>query len=269
MPTSPKHFKDEIQDLLDNRLDAPMRAEVERHLESCAECRREFEALRWTKLFAAKQFAVKEPPSELRQNIVRMLKANGDRPEGIAPRRTQELKPILAWAAVLVAVGILAFILIPKQRNLPDIVAKDFRDSLSQKLTLELNTSDVKRMEAFYATHGVPFKVHVFDLGKMNYRLVGGRVQYLRGQRAALYVYNGPNNQVLICHMYIGRASDLPAGSVERRNRGVKFYVYQAKGVTMVFWQEGKVVCVLSSDIPAENVVQLAFAKAKPPDPSL
>jgi hypothetical protein len=31
-----------------------------------------------------------------------------------------------------------------------------------------------------------------------------------------------------------------------------------------VFWQDRKVVCVLISDMPAENVVQLAFAKAPP-----
>jgi anti-sigma factor RsiW len=269
MPTSPRHFKDEIQDLLDNRLDPPMRAEVERHLESCAECRREFDALRWTKLFAVKQFAAKEAPSELRQNILRTLKGAGGGPEALTPRRAQKLKPILAWAAALVALGILALILIPKQPGLPEMVARDFRDSQSQKLTLELNTGDVRQMEAFYATHGVPFKVHVFDLRRMNYRLVGGRVQYLRGQPAALYVYRGPGNQVLICHMYIGTASELPAGSVERENRGIKFHIYQVKGVTTVFWQEGKVVCVLSSDIPAENVVQLAFAKAKPPGPPL
>jgi hypothetical protein len=29
-----------------------------------------------------------------------------------------------------------------------------------------------------------------------------------------------------------------------------------------VFWQEGDVVCVLSSDAPSEAVIQLAFAKA-------
>ncbi len=49
MPTPPKHFKDEIQAWLDQRLDVATRAEVERHVESCEECRREFEALRWTK----------------------------------------------------------------------------------------------------------------------------------------------------------------------------------------------------------------------------
>jgi anti-sigma factor RsiW len=272
MPTPLRHFKDEIQDLLDNRLDAPMRAEVERHLESCAECRREFEALRWTKLFAAKQFTAKEAPSELRQNILRTLKAEAGSPKAITPGpgfRTQKLKPILAWAAALVALGILALILIPKQPNLFEVIARDFRDFQSQKLTLELNTGNVKQMEAFFATHGVSFNTRVFDLGMMNYRLVGGRVQYFRGQPAALFVYRGPDHQVLICRMYVGTVSEMPAGYVERENRGIKFRVYQVKDVTMVFWQEGRVVCVLSSDIPSENVVQLAFAKAMLPGPPL
>ncbi len=272
MPTSPRHFKDEIQDLLDNRLDPPMRAEVERHLESCAECRREFEALRWTKLFAAKQFAAKEVPSELRQNILRSLKAEAGGPEAMTLRpsfRAQKLKPILAWAAALVVLGILALILIPKQANLPEVIARDFRNYQGQKLTLELHTRDGKQMEAFFATHGVSFNTRVFDLGMMNYQLVGGRVQYFRGQPTALFVYRGPDNQVLLCRMYLGTVSELPAGSVERENRGIKFYVYQVKGVTMVFWQEGRVACVLSSDMPAENVIQLAFAKAMLPGPPL
>jgi anti-sigma factor RsiW len=271
MPTSPRHFKDEIQDLLDNRLDAPMRAEVKRHLESCPECRREFEALRWTKLLAAKQFAAKEAPSGLRHNILRTLKADAGAPEAVTRRafRTQKLKPILAWAAALVALGILALILIPKQPNLPEVIARDFRDYRSQRLTLELKTGDVKQMEAFFATHGVPFTTRVFDLGMMNYRLVGGRVQDLQGQPTALFVYRGPDNQALLCRMYAGTVSELPAGSNERENREIKFHIYQIKGVTMVFWQEGRVVCVLSSDMPAENVVQLAFAKAMLAGPPL
>jgi len=265
MPTSPRHFKDEIQDLLDNRLDAPMRAEVERHLESCSECRRELEALRWTKLFAAKQFAAKEAPSELRQNISRALKGDGGSPKTITPLRgfqTPKLKPILAWAAALVALGILALILIPKQRSLPEVVARDFRKYQNQKLTLEVNTPDVKQMEAFFAAHGLPFKPHVYDLSSKNYRLVGGRVQNLRGQPTEWVVYRGPNNQVVLCQMYVGTVSELPAGAMERENRGKKFHVYQVKGTTMVFWQDHKVVCVLISDMPVENVVRLAFAKA-------
>src|SRR3954463_13648437 len=176
MPTSPKHFKDEIQDLLDNRLDAPKRAEVERHIESCTQCRREFEALRWTKSFAAKQFAAKPTPSELRENILRAVEAGSGSARTITLHpsfQIRKLKPILAWAAALVALGILALVLIPKQRTLPQIVARDFRSYQNQKLTMELNTPDVKTMEAFFGKHDLPFAPHVYDLSGKDYRLVG------------------------------------------------------------------------------------------------
>ena len=267
MPPSSEHFKDEIQDLLDNRLDARTRAEVERHLEACTECRREFEALRWTKSFVAKQFAAKGAPPELRENILRALEADAGSARTVAlpaGLQMQKLKPVMAWAAALVALGLLALILIPKQRSLPQIVARDFRSYQNQKLTMELNTPDVKQMEAFFAKHGLPFTPHVYDLSAKNYELVGGRVQYLRGQRTEWVVYRGPNNQDVVCQMYVGNVSELPVGFVEREHRGKKFHVYQTKGVTMVFWQDRKVVCVLISDMPSENVVQLAFAKAPP-----
>jgi anti-sigma factor RsiW len=267
MPTSPKHFKDEIQDLLDNRLDAPTRAEVERHIEVCTECRHEFEALRWTKSFVAKQFAAKPAPPELRENILRALEADATSARTIPLRpglQMQKLKPIMAWAAALVALGILALILIPKHRTLPQVVARDFRSYQNQKLTLELNTPDVKKMEAFFGAHGLPFTPHVYDLSAKNYPLVGGRVQYLQSLRTEWVAYRGSNNQDLVCQMYVGNVSELPVGSVEREHRGKKFNIYRVKGVTMVFWQDRKIVCVLISDMPTENVVQLAFAKAPP-----
>jgi anti-sigma factor RsiW len=265
MPTSPKHFKDEIQDLLDNRLDAATRAEVERHLEACTECRREFEALRWTKSFVAKQFAAKAAPSELRENILRALETDGGSATTIMRAfQTRQLKPILAWAAALVALGVLALLLIPKQRTLSQVVARDFRSYQNHKLTLELNTPDVKKMEAFFGAHGLPFTPHVYDLSAKNYPLVGGRVQYLQSLRTEWVAYRGPNNQDLVCQMYVGNVSELPVGSLEREHRGKKFHIYRVKGVTMVFWQDRKIVCVLISDMPTENVVQLAFAKAPP-----
>jgi anti-sigma factor RsiW len=266
MPTSSKHFKDEIQDLLDNRLDAHTRAEVERHVEACTECRHELEALRWTKSFAAKRFAAKAAPSELRGNILRALEADVGSVKTIPlhPRfQIRKLKPIMAWAAAVVALGILALILIPKQRTLPQVVARDFRSYQNQKLTLELDTPNVKKMETFF-TGRVPFTPHVYDLSARNYPLVGGRVQELQSRQTEWVVYRGPNNQDLVCQMYVGNVSELPTGSVERDHRGKKFYVYNVKGVTMVFWQDRKVVCVLISDMPTENVVQLAFAKAPP-----
>jgi anti-sigma factor RsiW len=100
-----------------------------------------------------------------------------------------------------------------------------------------MNTPNAKKMEAFFAGHDLPFTPHVYDLSGKGYRLVGGRVQYLREQRTEWVVYRGSNNRALVCQMYVGKISELPRGSVEREYRGKKFYVYQVKGITMVFWR--------------------------------
>ena len=265
MPTPTRHFKDELQDWLDGRLDAETCSEVERHVEICAECRREYEAMWWTKKFAARQFSATPAPAELREKVLQSFQMD-DSPSDAAPAQPafwrKRLQPMLAAAAVLVTAAVLTFIYFLKPPNLPAVMAQDYRAYQAQKLALELSTGDVKQMEAFFAGHGVPFNTRVFDLGMMNYQLVGGRVQRPGRQPRALFVYRGLTNQQLVCQMYAGQVGQLPKGATLRENKGIKFYTYQTKGVTAVFWQEGAVVCVLVSDIAPEEVVQLAFAKA-------
>ncbi len=277
MTTPPQHFKAELHELLDERLDAAMRAQVEQHLATCAECQRELAALRWTKQIAARQSAATADTTKLRQGILQALRAEPApaaadivqskivRPNFWTPR----WKPTLACAAALTLVALLAFLLIPRRPGLLEVIAQDFRSYQNQKLALELSTPDVKEMESYFATHGAKFNTRVFDLGMMNYQLAGGRVQTFNEQPTALFVYRGPANQILHCRMYVGTTAQLPAAAVVRENNGIKFHIYESSGVTMVFWQEGTVVCALSSDIPSEQVIQLAFAKAMLPTRAL
>ena len=266
MPTLPRHYKDELQDWLDGRLDASTCDEVERHLGACAECRREYEAVAWTKR-EAKRLPAAEAPAELRENILRALRAESRPANVIAPPPTfwrQRLRPILASAAAAMFAAVLASLWFLKQSSLPEIAMHDFVAYRAEQLAMELSTRDVKQMETYFAEHGVAFNTRVFDLGMMRYELVGGRVQQPGRAPRALFVYRGPGNQKLVCQMFIGQVDELPKGATLRENKGIKFHTYEAGGVTAVFWQEGTVVCALVSDIAPEEVVQLAFAKAMP-----
>jgi hypothetical protein len=62
--------------------------------------------------------------------------------------------------------------------------------------------------------------------------------------------------------MYEGWLGDLPRTDDVREHNGIIFQVYRTSGLTLVFWQEGAVVCVLASDAESEAVIQLAYAKA-------
>jgi hypothetical protein len=42
----------------------------------------------------------------------------------------------------------------------------------------------------------------------------------------------------------------------------MSFQIYRVGELTLVFWQEGTMVCVLASDAKSEAVIQLAYAKA-------
>ena len=267
MPTPPRHYKAELQDWLDQRLDAATCDEVERHVETCAECRREYEAMAWTKQQTTRRIAVAKAPPELRAKILQALRAE---PPAVVSETAdpafwrQHLRPLLAAAAVVLLTAILGVAYFQKPTALPEVVARDFRSYHAQQLALELSTGDVKVMEVYFAGHGVAFNTRVFDLAMMNYQLVGGRVQQPGARSRALFVYRGPANQKLVCQMFQGNVGELPKGATLREHKGIQFYIYEKNGLTAVFWPEGAVMCVLASDIKPEEVVQLAFAKAMP-----
>jgi anti-sigma factor RsiW len=246
-----KHYSEELQDLLSGHLRHDQRAAVENHLLTCDQCRKELDALRWTQEQLAKLPAIEVPP-ELQESVLHVLDQQ--------KQQFRNWKKYAGYAAafVLVVLGLLYFL----RPDLASTVVKDFGDYRSGKLPLELHTQDEKQMEAFFATHGIDFTTRVFDLAMMKYDLHGGRVHELAGRKSALFVYKGEGNQFLVCQMFPGIASDLPKGAILREHNGIEFYVYERNGLTTVFWQEGEVLCVLVSDIPSEQVIQLAFAKA-------
>jgi hypothetical protein len=150
-----------------------------------------------------------------------------------------------------------------KLASLPSAVAQDYRNYKAEKLPLLLKTSEVREMERFFSEGDIAFNTRVFDLGMMNYRLVGGRVHQLLNRQSALFVYRGDGGRILICQMYPGLVTELPPmGAILRENKDIRFYIYRVNGLTAVFWQEGAITCVLTSDLATEDVIQLAFAKA-------
>jgi len=96
----------------------------------------------------------------------------------------------------------------------------------------------------------------------MQYTAVGGQVRDLDGRPSALFVYRGPDGQALVCQMYEGRTGDLPRPARRLSRNGIDFLVYEREGLTLVFWQEGDVVCVLTGEGDPQTVVDLAIAKA-------
>jgi anti-sigma factor RsiW len=257
MKDDPVHLTGEqIQDLLDGRLVGEPGQQAQAHLDACARCRREWEALRATQQAVRRAGRAREVPPDLSARV-RLALARADREERAAPRI--RALPWLAAAAVLLLAALAALLLRP---GIPARVAGDYAAYRAGSLPLEIRTDDPQALEAFFRDQGLTFRTRVLDLRMMQYRLVGGRVHRVGDRPSAFFVYRGNGNKIVVCQMYPGTIGKLPPGAQRREANGIVFHAVSRGRETMVFWQEGDVVCVLVSDIPSEEVVALAVAKA-------
>jgi anti-sigma factor RsiW len=265
MTTGP-HHEEELQDLLDGRLDGARRAEVEAHLAACAAC----DSLR-LRLEAARAAvrsigSVREVPAGL-EGDVRAALDREDRAGGDVPRHRTSLRrwvaPALAAAAML-AVAVLVT-RSPRPLALPAQAARDYEAIVRGTARLEVTATDATELERFFAGRGLGFRVRVLDLDMMGFALEGGSVEPFGGRPGVVYVYRNAAGDRLVCRMYAGRLEDVPPTPDTRERDGFRFLVFREGAQTVVFWQEGPVICVLVGSLPSEEVVALAFAKAMAP----
>jgi anti-sigma factor RsiW len=267
MTTESGHLGEELQDLLDGRLGPADRERAERHLRDCAECRGERDALSRVKQAVRASRDANEVPAHVASGVAAALDHEEQKTAAATERRSAGLRqrsPFFGYAAVAAAVAalVLLAVFVAGRRNLPSRVALDYQNYKAGRLPLRILTDKPEELDRFFAARGVSFPTRVFDLRMMRYRLLGGSVLNPDGRKRALFVYAGPENKILACEMYEGDVRRLPKDGLPRSHAGVAFFVYRRGSSTQVFWQEGATACVLVSDIPTEEVVQLAFAKA-------
>jgi anti-sigma factor RsiW len=176
------------------------------------------------------------------------------------PVATLRSKPVLT-SLLLAAAALILLIVYFRGPDLPAAVAEDHARYLNGDVRLDIEDGRAETVDAFLAPR-LAFPPRVFDLGMMQYALLGGRVHTLAGRPSAFFVYRGPGGRLVVCQMSEGSVEELPPGAERREHNGITFYIYRRGTRTIVFWQEGNVMCVLVSDIAADDVIQLAFAKA-------
>jgi anti-sigma factor RsiW len=248
------HDGEELQDLLDGRLDIERAGEVRLHLDHCPECRRELETLAWTRRAVAAA-----APADLPAGLEGAIRAAIGRAEepGISRRVF-----LAAAAGVLLGSAGALWVLRRSRVPLPAAVARDYARFRAGALPLESTLTRADALEAFFRERGIPFRTRVLDLAMMRYQLAGGRAHRLGGRPSALFVYRGEAGRTLLCQMYEAHLQELPPPADVRDHRGFRFQVYREGDVTVVFWQEGAVVCVLAGDFGEREVLALAFEKA-------
>lgn len=263
MTDSREHPRDALHELLDGRLAGAERVTLEAHLASCARCRAELALLDAARSATRESLAAGPAPPGLETRVRAALDRDDEAGEAFDARGRRML-PRAVWALGWVLSTVLAVVLIFAwtRLDLPTESARDFRALSRGQLALSLKTGDPVGLERRLVEGGIGFPPRVLDLDMMGWRLAGGRVNRLARRPSALFAYQDDRGRWLVCQMFAGKVDELPREAERRTREGIDFFVYERDGVTSVFWQEGTVVCVLASDLPREEVVQLAFAKA-------
>jgi anti-sigma factor RsiW len=185
-----------VQAYFDDEADAATAADIERHMESCDECRTLHRSLEQLRTALRRDLPHTQIPPALRARVMRSLdrESSSGTPQRRA-RPTWRTRPFwigatsggLGMAAV---VATLAFLLLSPQLTTPVVgeLLNAHVNSLLSTHLIDVVSTDKHTVKPWFAGH-TDVSPLVADFEPQGYKLVGGRVDYLEHQRAAVVVY--------------------------------------------------------------------------------
>ena len=201
-----------VQAYFDAQVDALGAADIERHLENCAECRVLMQDLEQVRTLLRRDPVYARTPPALRFGIMRALdqenvagqsaktqSSEGGPAQGISWARARapsnwRMRSIWLGAlggagATAIAATIAFFLLIPPLTNplLDDLLSAHVRSLMPTHL-IDVVSTDRHTVKPWFAGHADVSPV-VADFEQQGYKLVGGRADYLDHQRSAVVVY--------------------------------------------------------------------------------
>jgi anti-sigma factor RsiW len=258
------HPVEDLQLLLEGRLPKERSAALDTHLAGCARCRVELDAIERVRSTLRASLPSQPVPEDVSKRIFAAIEAEARaaghaRPEALDVSRRVFVKRA---GALAIAAGLVALLARLRPRGPIATATADFRRFSSEGSTLDLTTTVPSALEAFFRTRDIGFSARVFDFGMMGYVLEGGSVRSMSGRDSALFAYRGADGLGLVCQMYPGSLENLEEAASERLINGIDFRVYERDGFTLVFWEEGPIVCVLATEEGPASALDLAVAKA-------
>ena len=102
-----------------------------------------------------------------------------------------------------------------------------------------------------------------YDLSMMKLKPVAGTVQTFGGRKVLVALYQGDGGS-LICYTFLGAENDAPreAQPFFDPDKKMTFYTYSLGGTNAVLHREGRLICILVSGMPLQDLLALARSKA-------
>jgi anti-sigma factor RsiW len=202
-----------VQAFFDGEVDAISAADIERHLEHCADCRASLEELERLRT-AFRREPHERTPRELRARIMSALDREGTPAPRLKESRSSLLRARPFWAGAVggfgsaaLAAGLAFLLLAPPATNrlLDDLVSAHVRSLMPAHL-IDVESTDRHTVKPWFAGH-TDVSPTVADFAPQGYRLVGGRADYFEHQRAAVVVYQHGAHVINVFSWAAGRAT--------------------------------------------------------------
>ena len=230
-----------LQAYFDTEVDAVSAVEIERHVLRCAECRTLHQALDHLRMDLRWSLPSIEAPPALRARIMHALDAERGVHTPHSGRRDRTAWRTWAfWVGAGSGIGTaaiaatLAALLLAPSLTIPvadELVSAHVNSLLSTHL-IDVASTDQHTVKPWFAGHTDVSPV-VVDFDSEGYTLVGGRVDYLERQRAAVVVYrHGPH----IINVFSWAGERHVLGSTTRN------------GYHLVYWSAGNLEYCAVSD---------------------
>jgi anti-sigma factor RsiW len=239
-----------IQAYFDSEVDAVSAAEIERHLEHCAECRALLADLEHVRSVLRRDVNYARTPPLLRARVARALDQETAAPR-LKGRTLKVWRTASFWTGAAGGIGgtaiaaTVAFLLLAPPLLNPlvnDLVSAHVRSLMPAHL-IDVVSTDKHTVKPWFAGHADVSPL-VADFEPQGYKLIGGRADYLDRQRAAVVVYQH-GAHVINVFSWAGQSSGhLPRDTT--RN-----------GYHLAFWRQGDIEYCAVSDTGWDELLGL------------
>ena len=240
-----------VQACFDGELEAPSAADMERHSETCDECRALLHDLAQVRTALRQNLTYASTPPALRARVLRALdQEDAVKSPRVHGKRVRSWRPPPFWKGAFsgiggtaLAAGIVFFLLAPPLTNpiLDELVSAHVRSLMPDHL-IDVVSTDKHTVKPWFAGHADVSPV-VADFEPQGYRLIGGRVDYLDHQRSAVVIYQH-GAHVINVFSWAGQERALPTNLTR-------------SGYHLAFWKAGDLEYCAVSDTGWDELLGL------------
>jgi len=234
-----------VQAYFDDELDAGAALDIERHMDSCEDCTALLQDLKTSRGALRQQGLYRRASPQLKSKITASLDREQDASQWLTrwiPRQRQFWFGAGTGAATAAAFATaLAFFAISPGVSTPlvsDLMNAHLRSLLENHL-IDVASSDQHTVKPWFAGHA-DVSPPAVDFPKEDYRLVGGRLDYVDGKRMPVVVYRHGAHLINV-FAWARRGDPIPPATT--RN-----------GYHFVFWQNGDLILCAVSDTAVEEL---------------